>query len=76
MDMFNGVNTSPYGPNGTGPENIFDITQSWNEGIVTSLGIVNTIHDSQDEFYDGEFSGSVLTVTTQSLAQSIITFLL
>jgi hypothetical protein len=23
MDMFNGVNTSPYGPNGTGPENIF-----------------------------------------------------
>jgi hypothetical protein len=70
MDMFNGVNTSPYGPNGTGPENIFDITQSWNEGIVTSLGIVNTIHDSQDEFYDGEFSGSVLTVTTQSLAQA------
>jgi hypothetical protein len=71
MDMFNGINTSPYGPNGTGPENIFDITQSWNEGIVTSLGIVNTIHDSQDEFYDGEFSGSVLTVTTQSLAQSL-----
>jgi hypothetical protein len=70
MDMFNGINTSPYGPNGTGPENIFYITQSWNEGIVTSLGIVNTIHDSQDEFYDGEFSGSVLTVTTQSLAQA------
>jgi hypothetical protein len=70
MDMFNGVNTSPYGPNGTGPENIFYITQSWNEGIVTSLGIVNTIHDSQDEFYDGEFSGSVLLVTTQSLAQA------
>jgi hypothetical protein len=69
MDMFNGVNTSPYGPNGTGPENIFYITQSWNEGIVTSLGIVNTIHDSQDEFYDGEFSGSVILVTTQSLAQ-------
>jgi hypothetical protein len=40
MDMFNGVNTSPYGPNGTGPENIFYITQSWNEGIVTPLGIV------------------------------------
>jgi hypothetical protein len=71
MDMFNGVNTSPYGPNGTGPENIFYITQSWNEGIVTPLGIVNTIHDSQDEFYDGEFSGSVILVTTQSLAQPI-----
>jgi hypothetical protein len=36
------------------------------KGIVTPLGIVNTIH-AQDEFYDGEFSGSVLTVTTQSL---------
>jgi hypothetical protein len=67
MDMFNGVNTSPYGPNGTGPENIFDITQSWNEGIVTSLGIVNTIHDSQDEFYDGEFSGSILQVENGEL---------
>jgi hypothetical protein len=67
MDMFNGVDTSPYGPNGTGPENIFGITQSWNEGIITPLGIANTPHNSQDEFYDGEFSGSVLTVTTQSL---------
>ena len=67
FEMFNGVNTSPYGPNGTGPQNIYFITQSWNEGIVTPLGIANTTHDAQDEFYDGEFSGSVLTVTTQSL---------
>jgi hypothetical protein len=67
FEIFNGVNTSPYGPNGTGPENVFGVTQSWNENIVTPLGIVNTVHDSQDEFYDGEFSGSVLTVTTQSL---------
>jgi len=67
FDPFNGVNTSPYGPNGTGPQNIYFITQSWNEGIVTPLGIANTTHDAQDEFYDGEFSGSVLTVTTQSL---------
>jgi hypothetical protein len=67
FEMFNGVDTSPYGPNGTGPENIFDITQSWNEGVITPLGIANTTHNAQDEFYDGEFSGSVLTVTTQSL---------
>ena len=71
MDMFNGLSTSPLGTLGVGPNNIFFITQSWNEGIVTSLGIANTIHDSQDEFYDGEFSGSVLIVTTQSLAQSL-----
>jgi hypothetical protein len=67
FEPFNGINTSPYGPNGTGPQNIFGITQSWNEEITTPLGIANIIHDSQDEFYDGEFSGSVLTVTTQSL---------
>ena len=28
------------------------------------------LHNTQDEFYDGEFSGSVLVVTTQSLAQA------
>jgi hypothetical protein len=71
FESFNGINTSPYGPNGTGPQNIFGITQSWNEGIVTPLGIANTIHSAQDEFYDGEFSGSILTVTTQSLAQPL-----
>jgi len=71
FEMFNGINTSPYGPNGTGPENIFSITQSWNEGITTPLGIANTIHSTQDEFYNGEFSGSALIVTTQSLAQPL-----
>jgi hypothetical protein len=71
MDMFNGLSTSPSGTLGVGPNNIFFITQSWNEGVVTPLGIANTIHSAQDEFYDGEFSGSVLTVTTQSLAQSV-----
>jgi hypothetical protein len=71
FEPFNGINTSPYGPNGTGPENIFGITQSWTEGVITPLGIANTIHSTQDEFYDGEFSGSALVVTTQSLAQPL-----
>jgi len=67
MDMFNGLSTSPLGTLGAGPNNIFFITQSWNEGIVTPLGIANTIHDSQDEFYDGEFSGSILQVENGEL---------
>jgi hypothetical protein len=67
FEMFNGVDTSPYGPNGTGPQNIFFLTQSWVDGIVTPLGIANVTYDAQDEFYDGEFSGSALTVTTQNL---------
>jgi len=41
--------------------------QSWTESINTASGSVLVIHSSQDEFYDGEFSGSVITVTTQSL---------
>jgi hypothetical protein len=36
----------------------------------TISGSVLILHNTQDEFYNGEFSGSVLTVTTQSLAQS------
>jgi hypothetical protein len=67
MDIFNGLSTSPVGTNGTGPNNIFSITQSWSETINTVLGPVSILHDNQDEFYDGEFSGSILTVTTQSL---------
>jgi hypothetical protein len=70
FEIFNGVNSSPYGPNGTGPENIYFLTQSWVESTLSPLGPVNTIHDSQDEFYDGEFSGSNILVTTQSLAQA------
>jgi hypothetical protein len=69
FEIFNGVDTSPYGPNGNGPENIFGITQSWVETTPSLLGEVSTIHDSQEEFYDGEFSGSVILVTTQSLNQ-------
>jgi hypothetical protein len=69
LDIFNGINTSPYGLNGNGPENIFDITQSWVETTPSLLGAVSTVHDSQEEFYDGEFSGSVILVTTQSLNQ-------
>jgi hypothetical protein len=69
LDIFNGINTSPYGLNGNGPENIFDITQSWVETTPSLLGAVSTVHDSQEEFYDGEFSGSVILVTTQNLNQ-------
>ena len=67
MDMFNGLSTSPVGTNGTGPNNIFNITQSWYETAITPSGSVLILHDNQDEFYNGEFSGSTIIVTTQSL---------
>jgi hypothetical protein len=70
FNPYNSVLTSPYGENGTGPNNIYFLTQSWSESIATISGSVVMLHSTQDEFYNGEFSGSVLTVTTQSLAQS------
>jgi hypothetical protein len=45
-----------------------NITQSWSGSNLTPSGYVGYIHDSQDEFFNGELSGSVLTVTTGSLS--------
>jgi len=70
FEQFNGINTSPYGADGNGPDNRFSITQSWTESYPSLSGSVLIIHSSQDEFYDGEFSGSIITVTTQSLNQA------
>ena len=42
-------------------------TQSYGETLNTIAGAFNVTHSSQDEFYNGEYSGSTLTVTTQSL---------
>jgi hypothetical protein len=61
FEMFNGTAFAPSG------SNIFNLTQSWSELIPTISGSVNVIHNSQDEFYNGEFEGSTLTITTQSL---------
>jgi hypothetical protein len=49
---------------------VTNTSQSWYETISTVSGSVTVLHNTQDEFYDGEFSGSVLVVTTQSLAQA------
>jgi hypothetical protein len=47
--------------------NISPITQSWTGYNPSLLGDVYYTQSSQDEFINGEFSGSNLTVTTQSL---------
>jgi len=46
---------------------IVNVTQSYNEVITTPLGYVSETFASAKEFIDGEYSGSTLTVTTQSL---------
>jgi len=42
---------------------ITNTAQSWTESINTPSGSVLVIHNSQDEFYNGEFSGSTILVS-------------
>ena len=67
VNPFNGLDTSPYGINGNGPTNRYGITQSWLENYPILSGSVTKIHDNQDEFYDGEFSGSLIDITNGEL---------
>jgi len=67
LDKFNSLNLSPSGSDGNGPNNRFHITQSWEDTIYTLSGSTLIIKDDQVEFFNGEFSGSLLKVTDQIL---------
>ena len=61
FNEFNSVNFAPGGINN------LSITQSWSVTTPSVSGSVTSIHDSQDEFYDGELSGSVMLITNGEL---------
>jgi hypothetical protein len=42
---------------------ILNISQSWYENLITPSGSVLILHNSQDEFYNGEFSGSNILIS-------------
>jgi hypothetical protein len=44
-----------------------NVTQSWNVYENTPVGIVSSVHDTMEEFINGEFSGSNYTVSDGSL---------
>jgi hypothetical protein len=44
-----------------------NISQSWSETVVTPSGSNVIIHNNLEEFYTGEFKGTTITATTQSL---------
>lgn len=44
-----------------------NVTQSWNGSIDTQVGIVDFTHNTQEEFINGEYSGSGIEVTHQRL---------
>ena len=52
--------------------NIIPITQSWEGNHNTVTGLIPFTESSSYEFYNGEYSGSTITVTTQSLLNNPI----
>ena len=70
LEQFTGSNAGSF-PNFKGEYATTDlfvnVTQSWDVYEDTPVGIVMSVHNTQEEFINGEFSGSVLEVTHQSL---------
>lgn len=48
-------------------DDVIPVVQSWSGSMLTPLGNIPFIEDKQKEFYNGDYSGSNLTVTEQSL---------
>ena len=67
FNEFNNTTTSPSGSLGQGPNNPFNITQSWEVTEPTLSGSITYTHDSQAEFYNGELSGSNMLITNGEL---------
>ncbi len=59
LNQFNYLGSSSWGQ--------IENTQSWTNSFDTKVGLLSKTEDAQKEFYDGEYSGSCITVTTQSL---------
>lgn len=65
LNQFNSIDFHPSGADGTGADNRFGIQQAWNETIQTVSGSTTYIIDDQREFYNGEYSGSEVTLKLQ-----------
>jgi len=57
VNNLNGLDTNPYYV-----DNVYGVTQSWVDNILTPYGVQPVTHSSQDEFYNGIYSGSNLIV--------------
>ncbi len=62
FEPFNGLQTSISGSLGNGPDNRFYLTQSWSESFSNLSGSSPFPRTDQQEFYNGEFSGSNIPV--------------
>lgn len=57
--------TKPYPPNAVTPTAF--VSQSYLESIKTKSGSIEIIRDTQEEFYNGELSGSTVSITNGNL---------
>ena len=73
LEKFNGLEFSP-SASAYNLTNRFGITQSYDEFKEGKLGREVQIIFNQDEFYNGEFSGSNVNVVTQSLSPGCIKY--
>jgi hypothetical protein len=62
FEPFNSLKTTVSGSLGLGTDNRYFVTQSWEESWMTFSGSAPIDRSDQREFYNGEFSGSVIPV--------------
>ena len=70
FEPFNGLATSVSGTLGEGPDNKYFLTQSWEEAWVSLSGSSPIDRSDQREFYNGEFSGSIIPIGIKDICSA------
>ena len=70
FEPFNGLQTYPSGTLNLGPDNRFFLTQSWSESYTSISGSFPLPRVDQREFYNGEFSGSLITSSLKDICSA------
>ena len=70
FEPFNGLQTYPSGTLNLGPDNRFFLTQSWSESYTSISGSFPLPRVDQREFYNGEFSGSLITASIKDICSA------
>jgi hypothetical protein len=69
VNKLNGLDTNPYYL-ANGLSNNYGLTQSWVEGVINPYGLAYVSRSAQDEFYNGEYSGSNFVVENGELNEA------
>ena len=70
FEPFNSLKTTVSGSLGLGTDNRYFVTQSWEEAWMTFSGSAPIDRSDQREFYNGEFSGSVIPVGIKDICSA------